>query len=78
MEPFVCDTIERITLDRMFVQFIFILMYFFFFTIDGSALTLEEAIEKTLKTHPSGQIASLQYESAIKTTKSADAARIPL
>ena len=77
MEPFVCDTIERITLDRMFVRFIFILMYFFFFAIDGSALTLEEAIEKTLKTHPSGQIASLQYESAIETTKSADAARYP-
>lgn len=41
------------------------------------ALTLEEAIERTLKTHPNGQIASLQYESAVEATKSADSALYP-
>ncbi len=50
---------------------------FFLLSMSASALTLEEAIEKTLKTHPNGQIASLQYESAIETTKSADSALYP-
>jgi len=41
------------------------------------ALTLEEAIDRTLKTHPNGQIASLQYESAVEARKSADSALYP-
>ncbi len=41
------------------------------------ALTLEEAIDRTLKTHPNAKIASLQYESAVEATKSADSALYP-
>ncbi|HEX5670691.1 MAG TPA: TolC family protein [Sulfuricurvum sp.] len=50
---------------------------FFYLSSSISALTLEEAIEKTLKTHPSAQITSLQSESAIESTKSVDSALYP-
>ncbi|MDO9207306.1 MAG: TolC family protein [Sulfuricurvum sp.] len=41
------------------------------------ALTLDEAIEKTLKTHPDAKIAFLQYESAVEASKSANSALHP-
>jgi len=50
---------------------------FFLLSMSASALTLEEAIEKTLKTHPNAHIASLHSERAIETTKSADSALYP-
>lgn len=53
------------------------IFFFFLLSVSASALTLEEAIERTLKTHPSAQIASLQYESAIAQSKSADAQLYP-
>ncbi len=53
------------------------IFFFFYLSASGSALTLDEAIEKTLKIHPNAQVASLQYESAIESAKSADAALYP-
>ncbi|MCX6062469.1 MAG: TolC family protein [Campylobacterales bacterium] len=51
--------------------------FFFLLSMNASALTLEEAINKTLKSHPDGQIASLQYESSMETAKGADSALYP-
>jgi len=56
------------------MRLIYSILLFYF---NVSALTLEEAIERTLKAHPNTHIASLQYESAIETTKSADSALYP-
>ncbi|MGZ8547553.1 MAG: TolC family protein [Sulfuricurvum sp.] len=53
------------------------IFFFFYLSASVSALTLDEAIEKTLKTHPNAQVASLQYESAVESAKSADAALYP-
>jgi outer membrane protein TolC len=53
------------------------IFFFFYLSASVSALTLDEAIEKTLKTHPNAQVASLQYESAIESAKSADSALYP-
>lgn len=58
------------------MRLIYIIL-FFYLDVSASILTLEEAIEKTLKTHPNAHIASLQYESAVETTKSADSALYP-
>ena len=41
------------------------------------ALTLDEAIEKTLMTYPTAQIASLHYESAVEVSKIAHSAFLP-
>lgn len=53
------------------------IFFFFYLSASVSAVTLDEAIEKTLKTHPNAQVASLQYESAIESAKSADSALYP-
>lgn len=44
-------------------------------SINVSALTLDEAIDQTLKTHPDGQIALLRYESAQQESASVSSAR---
>lgn len=44
-------------------------------SINVSALTLDEAVDQTLKTHPDGQIALLRYESAQQEKASALSAR---
>lgn len=53
------------------------IVLFFYLEVGMNALTLDDAIDKTLKTHPSGQIAALQYESAAETARSADSALYP-
>lgn len=53
------------------------IFFFFYLSASASTLTLDDAIEKTLKTHPSGQIAVLQYENAAETARSADSALYP-
>lgn len=50
---------------------------FFYLSASLSALTLEEAVDCTLKTHPTAQIASLQYESTVETSKGARSAFLP-
>lgn len=50
---------------------------FFYLSVTLSAFTLEEAVDRTLKTHPTAQIASLQYESAVEASKIAHSAFFP-
>ncbi|HEX5710979.1 MAG TPA: TolC family protein [Sulfuricurvum sp.] len=55
-------------------------IHFFLLLIFGvnlGAITLDEAIEKTLMTHPNAKISSLQYESAVTSAKSADSVLYP-
>lgn len=54
-------------------------IFFLIFTlgVNAGALTLDEAIEKTLKTHPDAHAASLRYESAVAARASAESARYP-
>ncbi|MCK9372228.1 MAG: TolC family protein [Sulfuricurvum sp.] len=49
----------------------------FLLGVNAGALTLDEAIEKTLKTHPDAHAASLRYESAAAASISAESARYP-
>ncbi len=53
------------------------LYLFFYLSASLSALTIDEAVKKTLKTHPTAQIATLQYESTVEASKSAHSAFLP-
>lgn len=55
----------------------YILFLIFALGVNAGALTLDEAIEKTLKTHPDAHAALLRYESAAAASASTESARYP-